>query len=38
MKVESIYVGIAGEHVRAMTSKGIVAVNGDEISRADVNR
>ncbi len=37
-KIESIYVGIAGEHVRAMTSKGIVAVNGDEISRADVNR
>src|SRR5215210_7864436 len=37
-KIESIYAGIAGEHVRAMTSKGIVAVNGDEISRADVNR
>ena len=37
-KIESIYVGIAGEHVRAMTSKGIVAVNGDEISRADVTR
>ena len=37
-KIESIYVGIAGEHVRAMTSKGIVAVNGDEITRADVNR
>ena len=37
-KIESIYVGIAGEHVRSMTSKGIVAVNGDEISRADVNR
>jgi cell division protein FtsA len=37
-EIDSIYVGIAGEHVRAMTSKGIVAVNGDEISRADVNR
>jgi len=36
--IDSIYAGIAGEHVRAMTSKGIVAVNGDEISRADVNR
>jgi cell division protein FtsA len=36
--VESIYVGIAGEHVRAMISKGIVAVNGDEISKADVDR
>jgi cell division protein FtsA len=37
-KIESIYAGIAGEHVRAMISKGIVAVNGDEISRADVDR
>jgi cell division protein FtsA len=37
-RIESIYAGIAGEHVRAMTSTGIVAVNGDEISRSDVNR
>jgi cell division protein FtsA len=37
-KVESVYVGIAGEHVQAMTSTGIVAVNGDEITRADVER
>ncbi len=38
LRIESIYAGIAGEHVRAMTSTGIVAVNGDEISRADVDR
>src|SRR5918997_923198 len=38
VKVESVYVGIAGEHVRAMTSKGIVAVAGAEITRADVDR
>jgi len=37
-QVEVVYVGIAGEHVQAMTSKGIVAVNGDEISKADVDR
>lgn len=37
-KVEWVYVGIAGEHVRAMTSTGVVAVSGDEISRADVDR
>jgi len=37
-RVEVVYVGIAGEHVQAMTSKGIVAVNGDEISKADVDR
>lgn len=37
-KIESIYAGIAGEHVQAVSSKGIVAVNGDEISKADVDR
>jgi cell division protein FtsA len=37
-KIDAIYAGIAGEHVRAMISKGIVAVNGDEISKADVDR
>jgi cell division protein FtsA len=38
VKIDSIYAGIAGEHVRAMISKGIVAVNGDEISKSDVSR
>ncbi|MEO6865600.1 MAG: cell division protein FtsA [Gemmatimonadaceae bacterium] len=37
-RIESIFAGIAGEHVHAMTSTGIVAVNGEEISRADVDR
>jgi len=37
-RVETVYAGIAGEHVQAMSSKGIVAVNGDEISRADIDR
>ena len=37
-RVEWVYAGIAGEHVQAMTSKGIVAVNVDEIGRADVDR
>lgn len=37
-KVESLYVGIAGEHVQTMTSQGIVAVSGDEITPADVDR
>ena len=36
--IDSIYAGIAGEHVRAMTSSGVVAVNGDEISAWDVTR
>ncbi|MGK2963569.1 MAG: cell division protein FtsA [Gemmatimonadaceae bacterium] len=38
VRIESIYAGISGEHVRSMTSTGIVAVNGDEITRSDVNR
>jgi cell division protein FtsA len=37
-EVKSVFAGIAGEHVRSMTSKGIVAITGDEITRADVDR
>ncbi len=35
---ESLYIGIAGEHVRAMCSTGVVAISGNEIVRADVER
>jgi cell division protein FtsA len=35
---DGMYVGIAGEHVRAMCSTGVVAISGDEITRADVDR
>ena len=38
VQVEWVYAGIAGEHVQAMTSKGVVAVNGEEVTRADVER
>lgn len=38
VKVDACYVGIAGEHVKAMISKGIVAVSSDEITRGDVDR
>src|SRR6476619_4570051 len=37
-QIGEVYSGIAGEHVQAMTSKGIVAINGDEITKADVER
>jgi cell division protein FtsA len=37
-RAEAVFAGIAGEHVRAVTSQGIVAVAGDEIVRADVDR
>ena len=35
---DSLYVGIAGEHVRAMCSTGVVAISGHEIMRPDVDR
>ncbi|HXY31347.1 MAG TPA: cell division protein FtsA [Gemmatimonadaceae bacterium] len=38
VQIEHLYAGIAGEHVQAMTSTGVVAVNGDEVTRADVQR
>jgi cell division protein FtsA len=37
-RVETVYAGIAGEHVQAMTSTGIASVTGAEITRADVDR
>ena len=38
VQVQAVYSGIAGEHVQAMISKGIVAVSGDEINKSDVDR
>ena len=38
VQVTEVYAGIAGEHVQAMCSKGIVAIGGDEITRADADR
>jgi cell division protein FtsA len=38
VEVGDMYAGIAGEHVQAMTSKGIVAVSHDEINKSDVDR
>jgi cell division protein FtsA len=37
-RVAEVYAGIAGEHVDAMTSKGIASVTGAEITKADVER
>ena len=38
VQILEVYAGIAGEHVGAMISKGIVAVSGDEITKSDVSR
>src|SRR6476659_10767076 len=37
-QVQEVFCGIAGEHVQAMISKGIVAVSHDEIDKSDVDR
>ena len=37
-RVDRVYVGISGEHVRAATSPGVVAVTDDEISSFDLQR
>jgi cell division protein FtsA len=36
--VDRVFTGVAGEHVHAHTSTGIVAVGGDEITAQDVKR
>ena len=38
VQVDGVYAGIAGEHVEAMNSSGVVAVNGDEVTRSDIDR
>ncbi len=37
-RVDRVYVGISGEHVRAATSPGVVAVMDEEISFFDLKR
>ncbi|MGD2123280.1 MAG: cell division protein FtsA, partial [Gemmatimonadota bacterium] len=36
--VDRVYAGISGEHVQAFSSSGVVAVAGEEVMPADVNR
>jgi cell division protein FtsA len=36
--VDRVFAGIAGDHIEARPSMGIVAVGGEEITRADVDR
>lgn len=37
-EIESVYVGIAGGHIKGFNSHGIIAVKNKEINQADVNR
>jgi cell division protein FtsA len=38
VQISTVYVGIAGHHIRGFNSHGIVAVKGKEISNPDVER
>lgn len=40
IKIQSVIVGIAGDHIRSFQSRGVIAISGpeNEISQADVNR
>lgn len=37
-RVESVYAGIAGGHIRGFNSHGIVAISGNEVSQSDIDR
>ena len=37
-QIHSVYVGIAGSHIRSMNSHGIVAIKDREVERADIDR
>ena len=39
-KIESVYAGIAGDHIRSINSKGVIAVSGEDkiITERDVER
>ncbi len=36
--VDRVYAGIAGEHIQAFSSSGVVAVGGEEVTASDVSR
>lgn len=40
LQIESVYVGVAGDHIRSVNSRGVVSVMGKhkEISREDIER
>ncbi|MGD8278631.1 MAG: cell division protein FtsA, partial [Gemmatimonadota bacterium] len=38
VSVDRVFTGVAGEHIHARTSNGVVAVQGEEIFAADVRR
>src|SRR6186997_1183723 len=38
VQIESVYVGVAGSHIRSQVSDGVCAISGREVTRADLER
>ncbi len=38
LEIESVYVGIAGGHIKGLNSHGVIAVKSNEVTQADVDR
>ena len=38
VEIRTVYAGIAGSHVKAQTSNGVVAISSNEVTRGDVDR
>jgi cell division protein FtsA len=38
VEIESVYVGVAGSHIRSQVSDGVCAISGREVTRADLDR
>ncbi len=38
VEIRTVYAGVAGSHIRSMTSDGVAAISGGEVTRADVER
>jgi cell division protein FtsA len=38
VEIRTVFAGIAGSHVRAQTSNGVVAISSNEVTRSDVDR
>ncbi|MDD6087796.1 MAG: cell division protein FtsA [Desulfovibrionaceae bacterium] len=36
--IRSVYVGIAGSHIKGLNSHGVIAVKGEEITQTDIDR
>ncbi len=38
VEIRTVYAGVAGSHIRCMSSDGVAAIAGGEVTRADVDR